>query len=115
MAKGETRFAHTNFIGTELDRIFAELASERHLKDCDEERFFARLAYFYSELNVVHPFREGNGRTIRTILSLLALQNGWRIAWKNLDPNKNIAACQAAYLGDETPLTQLLKELAVKL
>lgn len=115
MAKGETRFAHTNFIDTELDQIFAELTSERCLKDCDEERFFARLAYFYSELNVVHPFREGNGRTIRTFIWLIALQSGWFLNWKNLDSNKNIAACQAAYLDDETPLTQLLKELAVKL
>lgn len=29
------------------------------------------LAYFYGELNMIHPFREGNGRTLRTYLKLL--------------------------------------------
>lgn len=29
------------------------------------------LAYFYGEINVIHPFREGNGRTLRTYLRLL--------------------------------------------
>lgn len=29
------------------------------------------LAYFYGEINVIHPFREGNGRTLRTYLKLL--------------------------------------------
>lgn len=115
IAKGETRFAHTDFISSELDRIFDELAAENYLKSYGEAQFFARLAYFYSELNIVHPFREGNGRTIRTFLSLLALQNDWRIAWKNLDTNENVLACQAAYHGDEAPLARMLEKLAVKL
>ena len=29
------------------------------------------LAYYYGELNMVHPFREGNGRTLRTYFLLL--------------------------------------------
>lgn len=29
------------------------------------------LAYYYGELNMIHPFREGNGRTLRTYFLLL--------------------------------------------
>lgn len=29
------------------------------------------LAYYYGEINMVHPFREGNGRTLRTYFLLL--------------------------------------------
>ena len=29
------------------------------------------LAYYYGELNMIHPFREGNGRTLRTYILLL--------------------------------------------
>lgn len=29
------------------------------------------IAYFYGEMNVIHPFREGNGRTLRTYFKLL--------------------------------------------
>lgn len=40
--------------------IFSELASEQHLKDLSKEDFVQRLAYFYDQLNYIHPFREGN-------------------------------------------------------
>ena len=36
-----------------------------------------RLAYYLSELNVLHPFREGNGRTIREFIRQLAYKNGY--------------------------------------
>ena len=36
-----------------------------------------RLAYYLSELNVLHPFREGNGRTTREFLRQLSLKNGY--------------------------------------
>ncbi|MBQ8681917.1 MAG: Fic family protein [Bacilli bacterium] len=29
------------------------------------------LAYYYGEINIIHPFREGNGRTLRTYMKLL--------------------------------------------
>ena len=29
------------------------------------------ISYFYSEINMVHPFREGNGRTLRIYMELL--------------------------------------------
>ena len=29
------------------------------------------LAYYYGELNMIHPFREGNGRTLRTYFLFL--------------------------------------------
>lgn len=40
IAKGETRFAHTDFISSELDRIFDELAAENYLKSYGEAQFF---------------------------------------------------------------------------
>ena len=33
-----------------------------------EEEFIEVIAYLYSELDVIHPFREGNGRTEREFL-----------------------------------------------
>ena len=38
-----------------------------------------------AELNIIHPFREGNGRTIREFIRLLALENNIQINWGNVD------------------------------
>ncbi|WP_082419034.1 Fic family protein [Massilibacterium senegalense] len=35
------------------------------------------MGLFKSELNMLHPFREGNGRTIRIFLNYYALSKGY--------------------------------------
>jgi cell filamentation protein len=56
-------FAVVRFLGKNLDSTFAKLAAENHLKGLDAEAFAGRAAYYLGELNSIHPFREGNGRT----------------------------------------------------
>jgi cell filamentation protein len=45
--------------------VFTELAKEDYLRDLDENAFAKRIAPYYDQLNYIHPFREGNGRTQR--------------------------------------------------
>ncbi|WP_342533284.1 Fic family protein [Lysinibacillus sp. FSL K6-0057] len=42
-----------------------------------------KLAYYKAELNLLHPFREGNGRTIRLFIYLYALNKGF--LWEYVD------------------------------
>ncbi len=46
--------------------VFASLSKEANLRGLSRELFVARLAHYFSEVNAIHPFREGNGRTQRT-------------------------------------------------
>ena len=34
-----------------------------------------------AEINVLHPFREGNGRTQREFIRTLAIRNGFELDW----------------------------------
>ncbi|MDR1851369.1 MAG: Fic family protein [Propionibacteriaceae bacterium] len=70
ISKGNTRFAFSQYLDTLGSDIFAHLADEDWLRGLERSQLVERLAYYYSELNILHPFREGNGRTIRTLLSL---------------------------------------------
>lgn len=72
------------FIDSELARLFNELANE--LDWLTLEVAAQRLAYFKSELNIIHPFREGNGRTIRLFIHALARRKGYE--WKYGDLNQ---------------------------
>jgi cell filamentation protein len=57
------------------------LKAEHFLLGLDASAVADRLAYFYSELDAIHPFREGNSRTLRVFTSDLALGAGHRLDW----------------------------------
>ncbi len=40
------------------------------------------MAYYYSELDSTHPFREGNSRTLRQFTADLALAAGYNLDWE---------------------------------
>ena len=77
IAKDYFQFAEWEYIESELERLLSELKSENYLVGLSKEQFASRLAYYWAELNVLHPFREGNGRTTREFLRQLSLKNGY--------------------------------------
>ncbi len=105
------RFCHWAYIPEQSVLIFRALAAERLLTGLARGAFVARLAYYYGEINAIHPFREGNGRAQRAFLAQLAREAGWRLAWTALDPAGNDHASAAALHGDLGPLTALLEDL----
>ena len=60
IAKDYFQFAKWEYIEPELDRLLNELKNENYLEGISKFAFIKRLAYYWSELNVLHPFREGN-------------------------------------------------------
>lgn len=107
LVKGNTRFCQMQFITTESIRIFNELANEEEWLNCNIAA--RRLAYFKSELNIIHPFREGNGRTIR--LFIYALARSKRIEWNysNMD-NERYMNSMIQSVFNTALLEQLFKE-----
>lgn len=77
IAKDDFRFADARYIEQELDKIEESLKKENYLYGLDKESLSKRLAYYLAELNVIHPFREGNGRTTREYIRQLAFKNGY--------------------------------------
>jgi cell filamentation protein len=74
-------FAVVQFMEQNLDHTLAELAGEDHLRSLDASAFAGRAAFYFGELNSIHPFREGNGRTQREFVRELAAEVGHRINW----------------------------------
>ena len=113
VSKDKTKFCEFQFIEAEGKRIFDELIQDNFLRKVSNKTdFLKRLAYYYSELNLLHPFREGNGRTLRTFISILAVHsNGSIIAWDKMNHNENIAACAYAVYQDESKIEDMLGRL----
>jgi len=50
----------------------------------DSEAFVSKLAHHFDQLNYLHPFREGNGRTQRIFWSQIAGRAGYELDWKKV-------------------------------
>ena len=65
-----TPFSNCNFIYTNLDYYFKEMR-ENYKRINSREMLLKYISYYYGEINMIHPFREGNGRTLRTYIEIL--------------------------------------------
>ncbi len=52
------------------------------------EDFVKKLAFYFSEINALHPFREGSGRTQREFIRQLAIKNGYIISFADISPEE---------------------------
>jgi cell filamentation protein len=111
IAKGGDLFALPEHVGPYLTTLFADLAHEDRLHGLGREQFLERLTHYYAEINAVHPFREGNGRTQRAFLGQVAKAAGHPIAWVQLDAERNILAAQKSHHGDNSLLHEMLGDL----
>jgi len=64
-----------------LAGTFAALKTENCLVGLDTGTMAKRLAYYYSELDAIHAFRDGNSRTLRAFTTDLAQAAGHRLDW----------------------------------
>ena len=92
ISKADTMFYPPNLIDRELDKVFAKIKEKNMLRETDEEKVFDNLAYVMAELNIIHPFREGNGRSIREFIRLMAKRMGYDLNWGNVDKEQLLEA-----------------------
>lgn len=111
IAKEQSLFALPEHIEPYLRRVFSELASEHLLRGLSREELVDRVTHYHAELNAVHPFREGNGRTQRAFLGQLARDAGYHIAWERLEGKRNVEASKASLQGHDRLLRAMLNEL----
>jgi len=107
IAKDSFRFAEWQFIDEELERLCNLIKKENYLSGLSKEDLAKRLAYYLAELNVLHPFREGNGRTIREFIRQLALKNGYLFNLTNI-ASQDMLEASIKSIYDETDLSNLI-------
>jgi cell filamentation protein len=74
--KGDAQFGAAQFLAEQMSSVLAELERDKWLVGRPRAYFLDKLAYYYGELNARHPFREGNGRTLRAFLRQLSAAAG---------------------------------------
>lgn len=110
ISKGNSLFGLAPYIDTNMERLFQGLADEKKLQGSSRNRFTERAAYYLGEINAVHPFREGNGRTQRAFLKGLAQQAGWKLDLERIEPGPWNEASIQSFKGDYEPLRSVIDE-----
>ena len=95
-------------IESEAKRIFDKLRAEKYLAGLSAGQFSARLAYYFAEINALHPFRDGNGRAQREFVRQLAYQNNYLLTFAGVTKDEMVAASIASFNLDYAPLEKLL-------
>lgn len=110
ISRGNSRFANVRFIESAANDIFNKLARENWLKGLDSNSLSKRLAHYLSEINALHPFREGNGRVQRIFISQLSQSAGYQLNYSDLEQEQIYLAMELAFNGDESILANLILE-----
>lgn len=107
MAKRGTSFCSEDQLEDVARNCFDRLAENNLFSDLDRDEFVDAIVDFYCVTNMLHPFREGNGRTQRIFISQLIHHNGYDFDFSDIDSDDlMIATIQAA-----NGVTDFLKQL----
>ena len=112
IGKNFTRFAPAGNIIPYGNTIMKQLKNEKFLKGLTKEEFSERCSYYLGEINLLHPFPEGNGRTQREYFRLLGLKNGYEINWSIIGQEEMLSASIKAQL-DEKAFVNIFNKIIV--
>ncbi len=93
-------FCRSMFIEEYARDLFSGLAKENYLISREKSGVPERLAYYLSEINVLHPFREGNGRTQRLFIEYLGSVAGFHVDFSGVDSEEMVLASADAFAKD---------------
>ncbi len=99
IAKGNFRFANSLYLNEALAAI-----------EKMPETTFDEIIAKYVEMNIAHPFMEGNGRSMRIWLDMILKKSlGKVVDWRNVDKDKYLQAMERSPVND-LELRFLLKQ-----
>lgn len=91
--------------------IFEDLRKDNYLIKMDTKNVINKLAYYLGEINGLHPFREGNGRTQRVFIEMLAKVAGYNIDFSQITKEQMIEASVKSLRGNNIFFEKMFTEI----
>ena len=96
ISKKRTKFLDAASIESIATKCFSKV-KDGYFENLSFDEFVKRIAEFYNDVNYIHPFREGNGRTQRIYFTQLIRHYGYDINFADVDTDElMIATIQAS-------------------
>ena len=110
MSKKGTSFAEADKIADLMNACFKRLKDNDCFRNNSFEDFVENIVDFYQVTNMIHPFREGNGRTQRLFITQLIRFNNYDINFSEIDSDELMIATIQAANGVKDNLVRIFKE-----
>jgi cell filamentation protein len=112
-SKAGNPFCFPEHIEAQMEKLFAQLRDGPIFALPGRKAFAEAAAQFLGELNAIHPFREGNGRSQLAFMHLVGLRAGRPFDFAGVKRETFMPAMIASYDGDYGPLARELEKLLV--
>lgn len=111
IAKGNM-FCKPQYIESFADEIFRDIIQNNYLIDAPENLVFSKLARYMGDINALHAFREGNGRTQRQFIYYLGMAAGYKLDYSKTTADEMMEASKESLLMDFTRFERIFKDIA---
>lgn len=108
ITKDNFMFAQYEYLRENVNKILDKININELINMTFEEKI-KNISYYMTELNVLHPFREGNGRTIREFIRQLLQALGLEIDFSKIKYEEIIRVSKLAVI-DDTEQVELLRK-----
>jgi cell filamentation protein len=109
MTRGANPFCYPEYIETEANRLFRKLSNNTFQLGATRTAFVDAASEFLADLNVIHCFRDGNGRAQLSFMYLVAQRAGHPMKLERVKKSTFLPAMIDSFAGD---LMKLRKEIA---
>jgi len=107
LVKGDTRFCSCQRIAAEATKQFESLAAANYFEGDSRQDLVAHAAEFYVELNMSHPFREGNGRVQRILFEHMIINCGYEFSLGGISEEEWVQANVAGMNCNYRPMRKI--------
>ena len=109
ISKDGSQFQFRQYIETGMSDVHRRIRSKKYLRSLPIDEFAIHSGKIIGDVNYVHPFRDGNGRTQLYYYKQLAEQAGFEVDLLQLNQQDWMAASQQAHFGDYTHMANCLR------
>ena len=115
MSKGSGEPFHPlEYMGVGIRYCEQTLKNDNLLQGLSIDEFISKLSVNYNNFNVLHPFREGNGRTQRVFWDIVARDAGYHFDWGLITQRINDEASIQAKDANDTKLLEDMFHIITK-
>lgn len=108
-------FCRAVYLNDMAEDIFFKYANENYLIGMSKEKVVDRLSYYMGEINALHPFREGNGRTQREFIRCAAMIAGYELDWSKVSSYQMLEASIDSFDMKYDKLKKILSDNMVRM
>ena len=108
ISKGDQQFQFRQYIQTGMANVHRRLVQSRFLRGLAPGEFAEQAAVIIGDINYIHPFREGNGRTQFHYLKQLAERAGHRLDLARIEGPRWIEASMLSHATDYGPMAAMI-------